>query len=189
MKKFTFTICLFLTLTSQSQDALVTYSKAFEFEDADTSKILDKAMVWCSKYFSDSKSVISVYERNTGLIGGTAVLYVPYKYPVSKRDSADSYLFNHFCYDWYIELKGNSFTFWVSKISLDDHNDLHPVTASPTPPIEIEPTRKTDPEVLWALAKDALIDRLRMVAVSLNTAVVQQNKPVKMRSQVTLAKN
>ena len=175
MGKLIFTLSLFVAFNCIGQDSLVTYSKAFEVDIINVSekdKILDKAIVWCSKYLSNGKNFITTDERSNGIIGGYALLFVPYKYPVKRKIYADSYLFNDYQFHWYIEVKQNTFTFWISKITLKQNNNTHLVTYSTNPPINIKTDCKTNTEGLWALSKSALMARINMVAESLTTAVL-----------------
>jgi hypothetical protein len=66
---------------AQAQDYPLTYSRVLKVDSTSKTELFDKAMVWCSKSFNESKSAINVKDKESGIIAGKALLTSYYKIP------------------------------------------------------------------------------------------------------------
>ena len=123
MKSLTFLLIFFIASSiAFSQNSSFSLSKVIIADSMSKDQIFDKALIWCSQSFNDSKSAINVKERDGGIIAGKA--YYTSDYKIQKRkDSvfmsktfAPHFVRYHF--DWLIEIKENKLKFSISNVKL-----------------------------------------------------------------------
>ena len=137
-------------------------------------EIFDKALVWCSKAFNDSKSAINVKERDGGIIGGKAFFVSPYKVP-KKKDSTSGMVFNNYYFDWLIEIKDNKLRFTANNIILKELDRDFMVTSKKQAPFEVWLQPKSKTELEWRLSKEFFIRNLDELMLSLHNDLVKKD--------------
>jgi len=166
-------IALFLLLPCQSfsQDSVITYTRILTATALKKEEIFDRALIWCSKAFKDSKSAIRVKERDGGIIAGKAYFESLYKVP-KKKDSVISNVYSQYFFDWLIEIKENKLRFSIPlftiKSSPTNEGDGIIVTQSIKPPYDILFMASKKVRMEWELAKKALVNNLNILLNSLD---------------------
>ncbi|MBA3830211.1 MAG: DUF4468 domain-containing protein [Taibaiella sp.] len=168
------TTVLFFTIVAAAQDRLE-YSRVLTLDTVSKGDIYDKAMVWCSKMFNDSKDAINVKERESGLISGKAVYLSLYK-TQGKRDSVFGSVFLHYSFDWLMEIKKGKLRYSASNILYNYSGVDYPVFISDNPPITILFQAKTKTKTEWELSKSYLISNIDQIVSSLYTEIIQSKK-------------
>jgi len=169
MRKILIASILILTIKSSfGQDTLLTYSRVLNLDSTSKFEIFDKALVWCSKNFRDSKSAINVKERDGGIIGGKAYYLNPYKIP-KRKDSILGIAFCQYYFDWLIEIKDGKARFTVTNVLLGSFENQYKVTTNSKAPFEIWLQPKSKTELEWKLSKEAFIISLDNLTLSLKT--------------------
>jgi hypothetical protein len=157
MKKFTFLFSLsILTVVSlkaqqQTDDPLI-YSRVLIIDSALKGDIYDKALIWCSKAFSDSKNAINVKEKETGIIAGKASIKNYYKVP-GKKDSAVSFIFSDYIFDWLIEVKDGKARFTTKNVAYHDDLGDHLVYINSKPPGKVMFQKPEKTQIEWDMSK------------------------------------
>jgi hypothetical protein len=139
MNKLVFIFCfvLLIVVKSEAQQQIASepliYSRVFTIDSLNKSDIYDRALLWCSKSFTDSKSAINVKDKESGIIAGKAAIKNYYKVP-GKKDSLASWIFSNYFIDWLIEVKDMKARFSAKNIIFKDEVGDHLVYLNSKPP-------------------------------------------------------
>lgn len=171
MRKLSFLSCLFLltfikSMGQQRTDEPISYSRVLMVDSLSKGAIYDKALLWCSKSFNDSKSAINVRDKESGIVAGKASIKNYYKVP-GKKDSILSYMFSDYVFDWLIEVKEGKARFTLKNIAYNDALGDHPVYINSKPPGKIMFQKPEKTQMEWDMSKkyfviymDAIVDNL-----------------------------
>jgi hypothetical protein len=157
MIKLLFLSC-FLILTcvksmgQQREGDPLVYSRVLIADSVLKSDIYDKALIWCSKSFTDSKSAINVRDKESGIIAGKAMIKNYYKVP-GKKDSALSFIFADYYFDWLIEVKDGKARFSTKNVSYNDDTGDHPVYINSKPPGKVMFQAAAKTQMEWDMSK------------------------------------
>jgi hypothetical protein len=164
---FSIIILLSFAKFTLGQDSLLTYSKILKADSFSKMELFDKALIWCSKAFTDSKSAINIKERESGIIGGKAFYFSIYKVP-KKKDSVAGVFFSNYYFDWLIEVKEGKLRFSAKNIYLKEFDKEYIVSTKAQAPFEVwlQPKSKLDLE--WRLSREYFIGNLDKLTESLN---------------------
>jgi len=138
--------------TQQQTDAPLLYSRVLTVDSATKSDIYDKALVWCSKSFSDSKSAINVKEKEGGIIAGKASIKNIYKVP-GKKDSVASWIFSDYIFDWLIEVKDGKARYSIKNVAYHDDLGDHAVYVNSKPPGKVMFQKPDKTQMEWDMSK------------------------------------
>jgi hypothetical protein len=149
--------------------------------------IFDKALIWCSKSFKDSKSAINVKEREGGIISGKAITKSYYYIHKNKKHPKDSTLnlcFTDYKFDWLIEVKDNKLRFSISNLiyfrtvslSYSNYDIDYPVTTSEKPPHDYMFISSEKVKLYWKLSKENLLKNIDLFMNELSDEI-KQAKP------------
>ena len=165
-----------------SQDTLLTYTKVLTFDSISKNDIFDKALIWCSKSFKESKSAINVKEREGGIISGKGYIENPYyihKTNGRKPDSTLGNLFDDYKFDWLIEVKNNKLRFSISNLlcvfyssSLDAEDELIIVNKSETVPYKNPFISEEKLKLHWKISKQSLLIQFDLLMLKLKDEVI-----------------
>lgn len=165
MKYLMIAFCLF-TVPSFAQDEPLIYSKVLQVDSVQKNDLFDKAIIWCSKSFTDSKNAINVKDKESGIIAGKALFNSYYKIP-KKKDSVLSTAYTNYIFDWLIEIKDSKVRFSLKNIEVKEFSGDYPVTVNGKPPIKFAFTTPEKNQMYWDLAKRGLIYNLDMLVFAL----------------------
>jgi len=182
MKKAILILFFILPFFTYSQDTLLTYTKVLTFDSISKGNIFDKALIWCSKSFKDSKSAINVKERDGGIISGKAIIDNYYYIHKNKNHPEDSTLvlcFNDYKFDWLIEVKDNKLRFSISNLNYyrnisnaySNYDIDYPVTTSEKPPHDLTFISTEKIKLYWKLSKENLFKKLDLLMKELNEEI------------------
>lgn len=181
MKNIIFFFIFLTPFYSFSQDTSLTYTKVLTFDSTSKNDIFDKALIWCSKSFKESKCAINVKEREGGIISGKAYIKTPYyihKPNSRKPDSTLGYLFNDYKFDWLIEVKNNKLRFSISNLlcvfysSTPGSEDiLIIVNKSENVPYKNPFISDEKLKLHWKLSKESLLNQFDLLMLTLKDEV------------------
>lgn len=176
MKLFIITILWLLCsfLSTQGQSTQLTYSRVLIVDSASKLELFDKAMVWCSKSFNESKSAINVKDKESGLIAGKALLSSYYKIP-RKKDSILSSVYSNYFFDWLIEIKEAKLRFSISNIVLREDSGDYPIMINDKAPIKIAFATEEKIKTEWECSKAGFIHNLDLLANSLYSDLIKKD--------------
>jgi hypothetical protein len=179
MKKRLFISCLILLITINSEaqqqaDIPLTYSRILTLDSITKSDIYDRALVWCSKAFVDSKSAINVKDKESGIIGGKAIFDSYFKIP-RKKDSVMSTSYTNYLFDWLIEIKEAKVRISLSNILVKEFSGDYPVTINGKPPIKFAFTSDEKNKMYWDLAKQGFIKNIDSLVNSLQADIIKKD--------------
>lgn len=153
-------VFLLLSVKSKAQQQTagepLIYSRVLSLDSVNKDDIYDRALIWCSKSFTDSKGAINMKDKESGLIAGKALVKNYYKIP-RKRDSVDCFLFVDYYFDWLIEVKDSKARLSLKNIEVEENNINFPVTNSNTPPIKIMFQSPEKQQLIWGLSKKSFV--------------------------------
>jgi len=176
MKIFLLLLLSFAGVTALGQSSVVplTYSRILQIDSATKTGLYDKALIWCSKAFNDSKSAINVREKESGIIAGKALLSSYYKIP-KKKDSALSWVYSNYLFDWLIEAKDGKLRFSVKNISLHEDSGDYPVFEIDKAPIKIAFTSEERIRTEWECSKAGLLNNIDKLVTELYTDLLKND--------------
>lgn len=150
---FCFTLLIAINLKAQQRtDEPLIYSRVLIVDSALKGDIYDKALIWCSKSFSDSKNAINVKDKESGIIAGKASIKNYYKVP-GKKDSAVSFIFSDYIFDWLIEVKDGKARFSTKNIAYHDDLGDHPIYINSKPPGKVMFQKPEKTQIEWDMSK------------------------------------
>lgn len=157
MNKLIYLSCVVLLISvnswgQQRTDNPLTYSRILTTDSILKGDIYDKALIWCSKAFSDSKSAINVKDKESGLIAGKASIKNYYKVP-GKKDSVASWIFSDYIFDWLIEVKDGKARFSTKNVAYYDDLGSHPVYINSKPPGKVLFQKPEKTQMEWDMSK------------------------------------
>lgn len=182
MKKAILILIFIIPFYSFSQDSLITYTKVLIFDSIPKGNIFDKALIWCSKSFDDSKSAINVKEREGGIISGKAVIKSYYYIHKNKNHPEDSTLtlcFYDYKFDWLIEVKDNKLRYSISNLNYfrtvsstySNYDIDYPVTTSEKPPHDYMFMSSEKVKLYWKLSKENLLKKFDLLMKDLSEEI------------------
>lgn len=179
MNKLLFLSCFLLltvvNLTAQQRaDDPLTYSRILTVDSILKGDIYDKALIWCSKSFTDSKGAINVKDKESGIVAGKASLKNYYKIP-RKKDSVACLFFIDYFFDWLIEIKDNKARLSLKNIQVTESDIDYPVTASVNPPVKIYFQSPEKQQLIWALSKKSFLRYMDAIADNLYSDLKQKS--------------
>lgn len=174
MKQSLITLLITLTLNTYGQDSLLTYSRIIKVDSTTKTELYDKAMIWCSKVFNESKSAINVRDKESGIIAGKALLNSYYKVP-KKKDSALSWVYSNYYFDWLLEIKENRLRFSVKNIALHEDSGDYLVKVNDKAPIKIAFASEEKIKTEWECSKIGLLKNIDILANSLYTDLLKKD--------------
>lgn len=151
-----------------------TYSRVLTLDSISRGDIYDKALIWCSKVFSDSKGAINVKDKESGIVAGKASLKNYYKIP-RKKDSVDCFLFVDYFFDWLIEVKDNKARLGLKNIEVEDSDINYPVTNSVNPPVKIYFQSPEKQQLIWDLSKKSFLRYMDAITENLYSDLKKKN--------------
>jgi hypothetical protein len=128
--------------------------------------IYDRALLWCSKAFVNSKSAINVKDKESGIIAGKGSIDNYYKVP-KKKDSVSCIYFNDYLFDWLIEVKEGKARLSLKNIKVKEGEMEYDVTANINPPIKLYFQSIDKQQVIWELSKKSFIKNMDAIASNL----------------------
>jgi hypothetical protein len=164
-------------MTAHSQDSVLMYSHILKVDTLSKNQIFDKALIWCSKSFKESKSAINVKEREGGIIAGKAKTVIVYYIPTQK-DSTLGLLFYDYRFDWLIEIKDNKLRFSAKNIEVNEgaQESYLPVTTKIEAPTKLTFTKQSKVNLWWKLSKEAFIRNLDKLMLSLYDDLIKKEE-------------
>lgn len=166
MKYLMIAVLCTVTLSIKAQPQPITYTRTMQIDSSAKSDLFDKALIWCSKSFTDSKGAINVKDKESGLIAGKGLVKNYYKIP-RKKDSVDCLLFTDYYFDWLIEVKDSKARFSLKNIEVEENDINFPVTNSANPPIKIMFQSLEKQQMIWDLSKKSFIRYMDAIAENL----------------------
>lgn len=139
-----------------SQDIPLIYSRVLIADSVSKNDLFDKALIWCSKSFNESKSAINVKDKESGIIAGRGSIDNYYKIP-RKKDSVMCYFFTDYKFDWLIEIKDGKARFSLKNIKVTETEREYLATTSVNPPVKIMFQSPEKNQLIWALSKRSFI--------------------------------
>ena len=174
MKYLMISVLCFLCNNTNAQDSLLTYTRILQIDSISKSDIYDKALIWCSKAFTDSKSAINVKDKESGVIAGKALFTSYYKIP-KKKDSVISAAYSDYLFDWLIEIKDAKLRFSLKNIYTKQFSGDYPVTINGKYPIKFAFTSEEKNQLEWDLAKKGLVKNIDILVTSLYSDIVKKD--------------
>lgn len=162
-----------LTGQQQAVDPLI-YSRVLTVDSATKSAIYDKALIWCSKSFSDSKDAINVKDKESGIVAGKASIKNYYKVP-GKKDSVASWLFSDYVFDWLIEVKDGKARFSTKNVAYFDELGNHPVYINSKPPTRVMFQKPEKTQIEWDMSKKYFVMYMDAITDNLNSDLKQKD--------------
>ena len=162
------------TLVTKSQDSLLVYSRVLKIDSLSKADIYDKALIWCSKSFSDSKGAINVKDKESGIVAGKASIKNYYKVP-AKKDSSVSWIFSDYIFDWLIEIKDGKARFSTKNIMYHDDAGDHPVYINSKPPGRVMFQKPDKTQIEWDMSKRYFAIYMDAITESLYTDLKQKS--------------
>jgi hypothetical protein len=161
-------LCLlaFYTIFGYSQDSLLTYSRVLVADSVSKNDLFDKALIWCSKSFNESKSAINVKDKESGIIAGKASIKNYYKVP-GKKDSTASWIFSDYIFDWLIEVKEGRVRLSTRNVVYRDELGDHPVYVNGKPPMRVMFQKPEKTQIEWDMSKKYYIVYMDAIAETL----------------------
>lgn len=150
------------------------YSRVLSLDSVNKSDIYDRALIWCSKSFTDSKGAINVKDKESGLIAGKGLLKNYYKIP-RKKDSVDCFLFVDYYFDWLIEVKDSKARLSLKNIEVEENDINFPVTNSLNPPIKVMFQSPEKQQLIWDLSKKSFIRYMDLISNNLHSDLIKKS--------------
>jgi hypothetical protein len=167
---FLFMIIPFVT---KSQDSLLTYSRVLIADSISKTDLYDKALLWCSKSFSDSKGAINMKDKESGIIAGKASIKNYYKVP-GKKDSIASWIFSDYLFDWLIEVKNGRARFSIKNVAYNDDLGDHPVYINSKPPRKVMFQKPEKTQMEWDMSKKYFVIYMDAITEGLYADLMQK---------------
>lgn len=145
-------LALLLPVLGSAQDSLFSFVRVYQFDGISKADIYDKAQIWCSKAFIDSKSAINVRDKESGLLGGKGFYKNYYKIPRKKKDSIGGVLYNDFHLDWLIEVKDGKLRVSLTNFNMKETYGTFIVTTSDRAPYKLPLLSKERLDTEWQCA-------------------------------------
>ena len=161
------------TIFAYSQDSLLTYSRVLVADAVTKSDLFDKALIWCSKSFSESKSAINVKDKESGIIAGKGSINNYYKIP-RKKDSVLCLFYTDYKFDWLIEIKEGKARFSLKNIIVTETEREYLASTSIIPPVKIMFQSPEKNQLIWALSKSSFIRYIDAITDNLNSDLKQK---------------
>lgn len=155
-----------LSIAVNAQGDPLVYSRVLTLDSVSKSDLFDKALIWCSKSFNDSKSAINVKEKESGIIAGKATIDSYYKIP-RRKDSVSSTAYTNYLFDWLIEVKESKVRFSLKNIIVKEYGGDYPVTINGRYPIKFAFLSEEKNKQVWDLAKAAFVRNIDALTNSL----------------------
>lgn len=179
MNKFTFLFCLVLLIGVKSEAQQSTgdpfvYSRILTTDSASKAELYDKALIWCSKTFTDSKSAINVKDKESGIIGGKALFNSYYKVP-KKKDSIISSAYSEYLFDWLMEIKDGKLRFSLKNLFVRQFSGDYPVMIGGKPPLKFAFTSEKNNQLEWDLAKAGFLNNIDILINTLHSDLVKND--------------
>jgi hypothetical protein len=179
MNKFTFIFVLVLLIAvkskgQQQSDEPLIYSRVLTLDSITKGDIYDKALIWCSKSFSDSKDAINVKEKESGIIAGKASIKNYYKVP-GKKDSVASWIFSDYAFDWLIEIKDGKARFTTKNVAYHDDLGDHPVYVNSKPPGKVMFQKPEKTQMEWDMSKKYFVTYMDAITETLYSDLRKKN--------------
>lgn len=164
---------ILFTHTVHAQEKPLLYSKVLVLDSVSKNDIYDRALLWCSKSFKDSKSAINVKDKESGIIAGKAFFLSGYKMP-RKKDSVLSVTFSNYYFDLLIEIKDGKARFSLSNIMLKEMDQEFLVNENSKPPFKVwlQPDSRTQLE--WDISKKYFIASMEVLSGLLYSDLVKK---------------
>lgn len=161
--------CLLLIATgANAQDSAFTYTRILQADNVSKNDLYDRALIWCSKSFTDVKGAINVKDKESGIIAGKGLLKNYYKIP-RKKDSVGCFMFVDYYFDWLIEIKDNKARLSLKNIEVQENDINYPVTNTINPPVKIMFQSQEKQQLIWDLSKKSFIRYMDIIAGDLNS--------------------
>jgi hypothetical protein len=174
MKRLLTAMFTFIAFTSVAQDLPLTYTRVLAADSLRKGDIYDKALLWCSKSFNESKSAINVKDKESGIIAGKALVKNYYKVP-SKKDSSESWIFSDYFIDWLIEVKDGKARFSAKNVIYKDEAGDHPVYINSKPPGKVMFQKPEKTQMEWDMSKKYFIVYMDAITETLYTDLTKKN--------------
>lgn len=169
---------MFVPLFANAQKEPLTYSRVLQFDSLSKDQIFDKALIWCSRNFVESKSAINEKIKESGIITGKTNYMSAYKVP-GKKDSIRGDFYNKYYFDWLIEIKDGKLRFSASNI------EVEPVTlggatkfavyTTGESPVKVMFQAKSKTQMEWDMSKQYFIYNLDNVVSTLFAEVAKKS--------------
>ncbi|HEY9196678.1 MAG TPA: DUF4468 domain-containing protein [Mucilaginibacter sp.] len=174
MKRLFLPVFITLSFYSYSQDSALIYAKVIIIDSTDKSDIYDRALLWCSKSFNESKAAINVKEKESGIVAGKASITNIYKVP-GKKDSIASWVFSDYVFDWAIEVKDGKARFTAKNVAYHDDSGNHPVYINSKPPNKVMFQKPEKTQIEWDMSKKYFIVYMDGLAESLKADLTHKD--------------
>ncbi len=118
MKKILLLFALtFLVKYVNSQDSLINYVRIVDIAGMTKTDGYDKALIWLSKVFVNSKAATFVQERESGIISGKGEISdFEYRWTNNKGVEKRGYWYHAYNFNWKVELKNGKFRFTIDDL-------------------------------------------------------------------------
>ena len=158
-----------------AQDNPIQYVKVLNFDSLSKYEIFDRALIWCSKSFKDSKSAINVKEREGGIIGGKATQVIIYTIEKNGKNIERGTFRNQY-FDWTIEVKQGKLRFSINNIyaDMDTENDIL-ITSSEKCPYSNPFIKQTTLEKEWSKIKVVMLNKFDLLSNSMFDEISKKN--------------
>ena len=181
MKLLVLTVFMLLSIMGKAQDSLsyITYSKVFIADLITKQQIYDRAMIWFSKAFVDSKGAINVKEKESGIIAGKATYKNMYKSaPKKKKDSTEGIMFYNYKFDWLFEVKEGKARISITQINVKDlvEEKYYPVIMKDSAPYKILFQFKAVTDTEYLLSKKYFVRNMDLLMASINEAILKKEE-------------
>jgi hypothetical protein len=178
MNKLSFLSCVLILISinclgQQRADEPLVYTRVLLIDSSTKGDIYDKALLWCSKSFSDSKGAINVKDKESGIVAGKASIKNYYKVP-GKKDSSASWIFSDYYFDWLIEVKDGKARFSTKNVAYHDDLGDHPVYINSKPPGKVMFQKPEKTQMEWDMSKKYFVVYMDAITENLNTDLKQK---------------
>jgi hypothetical protein len=157
----------------QASDPLI-YSRILIADSVTKGDIYDRALIWCSKSFANSKSAINVKDKESGIIAGKGSIDNYYKIP-RKKDSVSCIYFTDYLFDWLIEIKDSKARLSLKNIKVRESDIDYPVTSAVNPPVKMMFQPPERQELIWDLSKKSFIKYMDAITENLYADLRRKN--------------